>query len=474
MSILSQIRYQDLLDILICSYVVFRFYVIFRGTNVFTVLIGLAFLWLLKILAVWMGLIVTSFAIQAITALAAIIIIVVFRNEIRRTLQATNIKTLLWGFPRQAVYTPSEAIVDAVFELSKNQVGGLVVLPGSEDLKDYIHSGIPFEGLVSREAIVSIFWKDNPLHDGAAVISGSRILEARAILPLTKRKDLPSHYGTRHRAAAGLAETTDALVIAISEERGQVFAVKGAVGEIMNQRSDLARAINNHTGAKYKKTDFLKNEKLKFGLAALVSVIFISGAWVNLTKGLDTLITLRIPIEYKNQNPEMEIISTSVDSVRLFLKGSEALLQSIRPERLKANIDLTSADTGSNTFGISKDNLALPPGVTLTNVQPPYVAVALDVQVTDELPVQVDWVGKLREDLILESAAIFPQTIRVKGGSLALKETATIYTKHVSLDDLTESGSMAVALSLVSQNMKIFAEETDTVTVTYVIKKRNS
>jgi len=474
MSILSQIRYQDLLDIIICSYVVFRFYVLFRGTNVFTVLMGLASLWLLKILSVWMGLIVTSFAIQAITALAAIIIIVVFRNEIRRTLQATNLKTLLWGFPLQVSNTPASVIADSVFEMARKRTGGLIVLPGTEDLRDYVHSGIPLDGLVSSETIIGIFWKDNPLHDGAAVISGNRVLEARAILPLTKRKDLPSHYGTRHRAAAGLAEATDALVIVVSEERGHVLAVRGSQAEIVHERADLIRAIDEHTGAGSIGGGLLKNEKLKFGFAAAVSVVFISGAWVNLTKGLDTLITLQVPIEYRNQNPEMQIISTSVDSVRLFLKGSETLVKSIRPERLKVNVDLESAATGDNAFEISEGNLTMPPGVTLTNAKPPYVTVTLDAQVTGELPVQVDWIGKLRDDLILESAMVFPRTIRVTGGSLVLKDTSTIYTEKIPLDGLGESGSMAVGLSLMSQNIKIAQDDSDMVAVTYVIRKRQS
>ncbi len=472
MSILSQIRYQDLLDILICSYVVFRFYVLFRGTNVFTVLMGLAFLWLLKTLSVWVGLIVTSFAIQAITALAAIIIIVVFRNEIRRTLQATNLKTLLWGFPHHSISTPATVIADSAFELSRKRVGGLIVIPGTEDLRDYIHSGIPFDGLVSVETLISIFWKDNPLHDGAAVIAGDRVQEVRTILPLTKRKDLPSYYGTRHRAASGLAETTDALVIVISEERGHILAVKGQGAEIVRQRSDLIGIIDEHTGVTSNQEGLLQNEKFRFGFAALVSVVFISGAWINLTKGLDSLITLQIPVEYKNQSPEMEIVGTSVDAVRLFLKGSEALLESIRPERLKVSIDLESAAAGENSFGISEKNLTLPPGVTLTNVQPPFVAVALDVQVTGELPIQVDWIGKLRDDLIMESVTVFPQSVQATGGSLLLKDTATVYTKQVSLDDLRESGSMAVELSLVSRNLKVALDDGDSVAVTYVIKER--
>ncbi|MEE8399647.1 MAG: diadenylate cyclase [Desulfobacterales bacterium] len=472
MMFLSQIRYQDLLDIIICSYVVFRFYILFRGTAVFTVLIGLAFLWLFKIVSVWSGLIVTSYAIQGVTALAAIIIIVVFRNEIRRTLQATNLKTLLWGFPHTATTTPMGVIAESAFELARKRIGGLIVFPGRDDLKDYIHSGIAFDGLVSADAIISIFWKDNPIHDGAAVIAGNRIMAVRGILPLTKRQDLPSQFGTRHRAAIGLCEATDALVIVISEEQGVVRAVKGSQVEIVPDQDALSPILEAHTGGTSKRGRLLQNEAFRLGFAALVSVIVVFGAWLNLTKGLDTLTILQIPIEYKNQNARMEIVSTSVDTVRLFLKGSEALLKSIRPEKLKVNIDIGSATVGVNPYQISQENIILPPGIALKNVQPPSVTVTVDIQEEKQLPVQVDWVGTLDKTLILESATIYPQRTGVIGGSLVLREIETIYTEKVSLDSLTQSGIMEIRLSPPSANVKILSETPDTVTVTYEVRKR--
>lgn len=472
MSLFSQIRYQDILDIAICSYILFRFYVLFRGTNVFTVLIAIASLWILQILSVWTGLIVTSYAIQAITALAAIIIIVIFRNEIRRTLQAANLKTLLWGFPRAIINTPTAVITESVFDLARHRIGGLIVLPGKEDLRDYMHSGISFEGLVSHETIASIFWKDNPIHDGAIVISGDRIVQVRTILPLTKRKDLPSYFGTRHRAATGLAEMSDALVIVVSEERGHVLVVKGNQSLIVKQNADLLRMLEEHTGVREKKGGLFRNEKARFGFAAFVSVVFISGAWLNLTKGLDTLITLQIPVEYRNRNPELEITGTGADSVRIFLKGSEALLESIRPERLKVNINLDSAVKGKNLFEISDGNITLPPGITLKNVQPPLVAVTLDVQSEKELPIQVDWIGKLSTGLILERVSIDPENVNVRGASLVLQDTATIYTEAVRLDPLEESGSRIVDLVLMPPSLQIESGYPNTVSISYTIGKR--
>jgi diadenylate cyclase len=209
----ASMRWQDVFDITLNSYILFRLYVLFRGTNVFRVLVGIAFLWFFQRIAVSLGFIVTSWVLQGITAAGAILIIVIFRNEIRSVLQAKNLKAILWGFPLRAGQAPIEIIVDTVYELARRHCGALLIFPGKEDFEDVVQSGIPWRGLISREMLLSIFWQDNPVHDGAAIIQGNRVEEVGVLLPLSQRKDFPSYYGTRHRAAAGLAETTDSLVI---------------------------------------------------------------------------------------------------------------------------------------------------------------------------------------------------------------------------------------------------------------------
>ena len=124
-SFLLTIRWQDIVDITLNSYILFRLYVLFRGTHVLRVIAGIALLWVFQRISVFMGLIVTSWAIQGIIALAALIIIIVFRNEIRSVLQAQNLKAILWGFPRKAGSPPIEIIVDSVFEMARRRCGAM-------------------------------------------------------------------------------------------------------------------------------------------------------------------------------------------------------------------------------------------------------------------------------------------------------------------------------------------------------------
>jgi len=469
---IASIRWQDAVDIILNSYIIYRLYALFRGTFVFRVLITIAILWFLQRIAVSLGLIVTSWAIQGITAAAALLIIVVFRNEIRSVLQTKNLKTILWGSSRKVIETPFDVILESVFELSQKKVGALIVFPGKEDLQEYIHSSIPWDGVLSKEMLLSIFWPDNPVHDGAVIVQGSKIKEVGGILPLSHQKDLPSHYGTRHRAAAGLSERTDALVIVVSEERGTISAAKGAYINRIKSREELMEKMHNHFGMEEREANYLKKRRLEPSLAALISFLFIFGVWFSFTRGQDTLVNLEVPIEYVNRDPKMEILETSVNAVRLQLSGSGALIRSIRPEQIRIRTDLAKALPGSNTFSITRDNIILPPGVTLINIDPPVVKINLDTIIKKTLAIQVDWVGNLRDDLLITKVGLTPDKVDVVGGSHILENISTIYTEPVPLDSINKSGNISAKLVLYPASLKTTLETKDRISIDYEIRKR--
>jgi diadenylate cyclase len=472
LSFLSSIRWQDAVDISINSYILFRFYVLFQRTRAFRVLIGLLCLWFFHRIAVALGLIVTSWAIQGIIAVGALIIIVVFRSEIRSVFQSRSLKAIFWGFPKKTVDTPIEIIAESVFEMAEKRCGALIVMPGKEDLDEVVHSGIPWHGWVSKEMIKSIFWQDNPVHDGAIIIQDDKIKEVRVVLPLSHRKGLPSRYGMRHRAAVGMTEFTDALVVVVSEERGHVAVFKGSDIQTINQREELEQILREHLGFIEEEPAQLRKEKLKTVAAALVSIFFITGLWLSVTRGFDTLITLEIPVEYMNRNPEMEIIGASVDAVRLHLGGSGALIKSIQPKQVHVRLDLGEAVLGQNFFTIKNENIKLPPGVVLKTVVPQEVEVTLDVPIQKVLPVQVDWTGELLSNLVLESVRIEPKEVKVIGGKLVLENISTIYTEKISLDAIRTTGKMTVNIALNPVSLKIAPDSKEEITVYFIVKER--
>jgi len=470
---LSTIRWQDLVDIIINSYILFRVYVLFHGTNAFRVLVGITSLWILQEVAASIGLILTSWAVRGITTAAAVIIIVVFRNEIRSALQVRNVKTFIWGFPTREQPTPVDIVVQTVYQMAKKRIGALLVFPAKEDLGELIHGGIPWHGTVSPEMLLSIFWPNNPVHDGAIIIRGNHIVEVGVLLPLSQRQDLPSYYGTRHRAALGLAERSDALVIAVSEERGRVTAANGNSLTTFSEPDDLSQLIRQHLNiTDGMPADAQKRERLRLSVAAVLSLLVMTGIWFGFTRSQDTITALNAPIEYVNRPLVFEILDTSTDEARVQLYGSSALIKSLRPGQVLVRVDLSKAVEGRNVFPITQDNIILPPGVFLNKVQPSTIDVYLDVPITKELPVQVDWVGKPPENLNLAKVNVAPETIKVIGGSQILQHVSTIYTAPVRLDSLDKSGSVTTTLVLTPPSLKLISNSNEKVTVNYVLEEK--
>ena len=471
--IITALRWQDIMDIGINSYILFRFYVLFRGTTVLRVLFGLAVIWFIQRIALTLGLFVSSWISQGITAAAALIVVVIFRNEIRAVLQSKNIKAILWDLPKRNVTTPFEIIADGVFELAKKRIGALIVIPGRDDLEEIVQHGIPWQGVVSKEMILSVFWPDNPVHDGAAVIRENHILEVGCILPLSKRDDLPSYYGTRHRAGLGLTEKSDAVSIIVSEESGNVLVARKGRIEIVSRKDRLEQRLKAFAGIRLKTSLGLMNEWLEMGLATFISIIFVTGIWFSITRGLDILDSFEVPIEYMNRRSDQRIVDTSVNSLKLRLSGTRSLIRSMRPGQLRVTVNLNEAVIGKNTFTITQNDITLPAGIILKDINPENIEVTLDVLSEKALAIQADWAGKLADNLRITKAELNPQEIVLIGTKQMLDSLSVVYTQKIQVDEITESGTVVVDLAYNPARFKIKSGSVNKVKVDYTVAERS-
>jgi diadenylate cyclase len=189
---------------------------------------------------------------RSVSEVFVLAIIILFQPEIRRLLLLIGQNPLV----RRFVNAPAQddlitEIVAAVGEMGKNRIGALIVIERSAGLRSYIETGALLQAQVSRDLLITIFYAQNPLHDGAVIVRNRRIEAARCILPVSTSMRLGSHLGLRHRAAVGVTEQTDAFVIIVSEETGTIsIAVDGELtsGLSINElRSRLTEALTNHT-----------------------------------------------------------------------------------------------------------------------------------------------------------------------------------------------------------------------------------
>ncbi len=469
----TSLRWQDILDICINSYILFRLYALFRGTTTFRVLVGLAFLWFFQRLAFSLGLIVTSWAFQGITAAAAFIIIVIFRNEIRTVFQTKNMRAILWGVPQKIHKASIEILSDAVFDLAEARIGALLVYPGKDDLDEHVQNAIPWHGLVSKEMIKSIFWRDNPVHDGAAIVEGDQVSRVACILPLSLRDDLPASFGTRHRAAAGLSEKSDALVVVVSEETGRVATAKGGIFSYPKTRAELRNTLEEHTGRKTFSSKADRNERYEMITAACLSFLFMSIFWFGFTRGLDTLVSFEAPIRFTGRLPGVDIVGSSDDVVRVHISGAGKLIKSVRADQVAVNIDLGSVPLGVNTLRILPNDVSLPPGVELDRVTPSEIEVTLDKNDIKTLPIQADWIGKMPDDLLLTEATLDPVQVQVTGRSLLLENLSTLYTEKIPLGEIDKNGKISAAIKF-PDKIKPSPGQQERVTVYYKVKNRET
>jgi diadenylate cyclase len=223
--VLRQLRWQDLLDVIIVSVVAYRLLLIIKGTRAVQVLLGLGFLLLASIISRYIGLYTLDWLLQSFWTYIVIALIILFRPEIRKALAQMGEASFLPAFARAEELKSHEEIVRAAVSLASRRIGALIVIERDVTLQDFIEVGVPLDARVSREILLSVFHPTSPIHDGAVIIRGNRILAAGCFLPITLSTDLDKGYGTRHRAAIGITEESDAVSIVVSEETGKISLV---------------------------------------------------------------------------------------------------------------------------------------------------------------------------------------------------------------------------------------------------------
>ncbi|HAV40449.1 MAG TPA: TIGR00159 family protein [Aquificaceae bacterium] len=224
---LKVISWKDLLDILSVSLFFYGILYFLRITKGFQIFKGLGLLAIFWLVAELLGLSTLSWVFEKLWTVGLFSLVVIFQPEIRKALSRLGQKT---GVP--VIKPVGERVVDRVVRassfLSERQIGGLIVIERSQSVDGVVEGCVLIDSLVSVELLITIFNPLSPLHDGAVVIRGDRVVYASCILPLSKSSKLPKKYGTRHRAALGISEETDALCVVVSEETGEIsLAVDG-------------------------------------------------------------------------------------------------------------------------------------------------------------------------------------------------------------------------------------------------------
>ncbi len=243
--ILSTIGPLDIVDILIVAAILYKIYEMLQDTRAITLVKGLIVLFTVTVICSWLNLHVISWLLQKSAGVLVVALPIVFQPELRRALEHLG-QGKFFGKNSSLDETEARAVVDELVKAAKNlsatKTGALLVIEREMKLNDVSATGIHIDGLITADFLMNVFIPNTPLHDGAAVIRGKRLIAAGCLLPLTENRGLSTELGTRHRAAIGLSEQCDALIVVVSEETGTISVAEN--GHIMRHLdSDTLRAV---------------------------------------------------------------------------------------------------------------------------------------------------------------------------------------------------------------------------------------
>jgi diadenylate cyclase len=240
LSLIPALRWQDALDILIVAYVIYRIFLLIRGTRTVQMVVGLVLIGLAFVTSQMLGMFTVNWLLNNFLGSLIIILVVIFQADIRRALTRMGAGPS-FGIRGSAARTAEEVAAAAAW-LAARRIGALIVIEREVGLSEFAETGRLLDARVSRELLENIFTRGTPLHDGAVIIKGDRIVAAGCLLPLSTNPDVSLSLGTRHRAAIGLTEENDALVTVVSEETGTIsIASRGRLVQGMEPPTLLAR-----------------------------------------------------------------------------------------------------------------------------------------------------------------------------------------------------------------------------------------
>ncbi|MDZ4787246.1 MAG: diadenylate cyclase CdaA [bacterium] len=241
---------RQVIDVLIVAYLVYRGLLIIKGTRAAPMLAGLAVVILIYFIAKPLGLNTVAWFLGNFLSSIILIIIVIFQDEIRRGLTKVGLQPVFVRMGKPVLNDTIEELSLACAKISREKLGALIVIQQEIGLDEFVEDGVTLDAKVDRKLICSIFLKDSALHDGALVVEGGRIKAAGCVLPLSHNPDLDPNLGTRHRAAMGLSERSDAIIIVVSEENGTISLVReGRITRNLDAamlRDALHRLITTH------------------------------------------------------------------------------------------------------------------------------------------------------------------------------------------------------------------------------------
>jgi uncharacterized protein (TIGR00159 family) len=428
----SSFAWGDLIDILIVSFILHRLFLLLRGTTALQVMLGLLLLWFFEAIANAAGFLLTSWLFRGIGAVAVLAIVVVFRSELREIFLKSNPIRFFFGRQSKLPQVDIPAIVESAFHLAKARTGAIIVLQRGEPLDAHLREGSDLDGKVSPGVIESIFSKQSPLHDGAIVIRGNRIGQIGTFLPLTQQEGLPARYGTRHRAALGLAEVSDAAVLVVSEERGQVSLVEGGEIRVVEDALELTECLERLLLGSPSEVESGRGQSWwSYATGLALTCLVVAAVWGLYTGGELSLINMTVPIDFRNIPEELVLKEVTTETVEVQISGKQQLIANLGSEQVRAFLDLKAEKPGIHPLSLNQENIEIPFGLEVMRISPTTVTLELEERVQRAILVQPRFAEAVVPGYRWKLLEVIPESVQLIGPRTELDGMKALFTEAI-------------------------------------------
>ena len=445
MNSIQALKPMDLVDIGIIAIFIYLILIWFKKAKARYMFFGMVIVGLIYILARFFGLYLTTMAFQAFFAVALIMIVIIFQDDIRHFFERIGI----WGVPRRHYLATSfvqeiDTLNKTLTELSRKKIGALIVIQGKDPLDRHLEAGISLDGLLNQVLLESIFDRHVPSHDGAVIVNRGRITKFGCYLPLSSNIKEIGRLGTRHAAALGLSERSDALCLVVSEEQGVISVAEESRIRQLKDIVETRSTLENYYRRKFpkKEKNIINSFLTENPLEKIIAVILACGLWFVFVGQRIEMIRrdFVIPLEYRNLAHDMIIKEPKSKEIIVTLSGTEQAFSLLIPKELKLSLDMAKIKEGENKFLISKDFLrSLTSGITMVKAEPDEIRIDVYRKITAVIPIELKTTGRLPQDFIIREIKILPKEVAVTFPSTIPREKISIATKPIDLKPITEN-----------------------------------
>ncbi len=467
----------DLIDFALISLFIYLILIWFKKARARFMFVGIIVVGIIYLLARTFKLYLTTIILQAFFAIFIFIIVVIFQDDFRQFFENIAVRGIFRKRRRGLYFEKNvEVLSGALTNLSRKKIGALVVVRGRDVLERYIEAGIPLDGLLSPLLLETIFDPGVPSHDGAVIIEEERIRRFGCYLPLSTSLVEVGRLGTRHAAALGLAERTDALCIVVSEESGTISAAEAGSIRKLESVEQLVQVLDAFYLRSFPQKrrnilfEFLAGHSLEKILALMIAAVI----WFAFGHRVETIRRdFVIPLEYRNLASDRILVEPKPKEVTVTFSGIERAFNLFDPKELKLSLDMSEAKDGENAFLIAKDLIKVPPSLSIINIDPDTVKLMINRMVNITVPIEIKTKGKPPAGVVIRDIKVEPRELPVTVSAAVPRDKITIATEEIDLKSISDNTTLAPKL-VIAPELKLSSDKIPEVKVTVEVEKKDA